>query len=89
MAAGAAEVGGPIGDRIRDQLDHTAILEALTKAQQSVARDDVAEARSLLDSAVGMPMREMLWHRAYFAALATYAHVGVRQVASRYGVTVA
>ncbi len=89
MAAAAAEVGGPIGERIRDELDHAAVLDALTAAQQSVEQDDVGAARSFLDGAVGLPMRELIWDRAYFAALATYAHVGVRQVALRYGVTVA
>jgi GTP-binding protein EngB required for normal cell division len=88
VAASAAEVGGHIGDRMRNTLDHDVILAAMTHAQHAVSEDDIGRARTLLDDEIGDPLRAMVWERSYFAALVTYAHIGVRQVASRFEVKV-
>jgi hypothetical protein len=88
VAAAAAEVGGHIGEVIRSELDHDAILEALTEAQVAVGAGDVPAARKALDAGVGDVMHREVWHKAHFAALVAHAHTGIRQVASRFDVTV-
>ena len=88
VAAAAAEIGGYGGDEIRHRVGHEVIREALTSAQSAVAADDRSAARESLETGVAATMRELLWDRSYFAALVAQAHVGIRQVASRYGVTV-
>ncbi len=89
VAASAAEVGGHIGDRMRHELDHAVIMSAMTQAQHAVSEDDISRARTLLDDELGSPLRTMVWERSYYAALVAYAHIGVRQVASRFEVTLA
>ncbi|HSF85021.1 MAG TPA: GTPase [Acidimicrobiia bacterium] len=85
VASAAAEIGGPSGDEIRHRLGHEVILESLTAAQSAVVLDDRATARHALDDGVAVAIRELLWDRSYFAALVAQAHVGVHQVAHRFG----
>ncbi len=87
VAAAAAEIGGPSADEIRFRVGHDTILQGLTAAQAAVAADDRGRARRALDESVAVAVRQVLWDRSYYAALVAQAHIGVRDVAMRYGVT--
>lgn len=89
VAAGAAEAGGVVGQTIRAEVDSAAVLEALSAAQAAIAEQDVELARHELDVRIGGALRDLLWERSYFAALVAEAHIGIRQVAHRFGVSVA
>ena len=88
LAAAASEIGGELGDEIRGRFDEEEVMRVMTTAQQSVAAADLVAARRVLDESVGAVIATMLLARSRFAALVALTHIGVRQVAHRYGVTV-
>jgi hypothetical protein len=87
VAAVAGEVGGELGADLRKHLGEEEVTRVMTMAQQAVSELDFATAQRLLDEQIGAAMADVVIRKSRFAALVALTHVGVRQIAHRYGVT--
>lgn len=87
LAATAGEVGGELGEALRRHFSEEEVTRVMSVAQQAIADSDYAAAQRVMDDEIGSPLADLVARRSRFAALVALTHVGVRQIAHRYGVT--
>lgn len=82
VAAFAAEAAS-LGPQLRARLDHHVTEQVVADARAAIDGSDPEAAGAVLDERIAGPIVELAGPRARFAAIATYAHIGARQLAAR------